>query len=455
MVQREIADRLRAAPGSRTYGAPSVLVQLACEVALLRKVDPAVFKPRPRVDSALLSLERHGHGGARTGGCKDRPQRVQGIGASRSPARSSWPAFRGWRRRAGRAPGQARARQRTRAPSSSSPQQFVALADILSRPGGPRKRSLEADGVFVIRAPGQAQPVPVPRAASRGRPARATFRCSARSRPLRPDRRLGCRRRCRRGRLPRRRGAEPGGTWRWRPFARAAGERGRLRSRSTSGSRSPPAWEAAALTRPRCCDWPGRGCPPTNDKSVSEVRRGVSPSRPSPRWPRRSGLTSRPRSSPRLRSSSGAGERVERRPDTGRVRRGTDSLRTRPGNRRASTRRRTGWGWARPGRARRLAEPAASRDRRAAAHRSTTPICSSTTSRASRGVAAARDRRGPGRSSRRPGRRARAGRGLRADGLRAVRGRRRAPTRRPARCRPGSPTPSSPRRSGGYSGEPL
>jgi 16S rRNA (adenine1518-N6/adenine1519-N6)-dimethyltransferase len=60
MVQREIADRLRAAPGSRTYGSPSVLTQLACEVRLLRKVDPAVFRPRPRVDSAILSLRRTG-----------------------------------------------------------------------------------------------------------------------------------------------------------------------------------------------------------------------------------------------------------------------------------------------------------------------------------------------------------------------------------------------------------
>jgi 16S rRNA (adenine1518-N6/adenine1519-N6)-dimethyltransferase len=58
MVQREIAERLRASPGSRTYGAPSVLVQLACEVELLRTVDRAVFKPRPRVDSALLRLRR-------------------------------------------------------------------------------------------------------------------------------------------------------------------------------------------------------------------------------------------------------------------------------------------------------------------------------------------------------------------------------------------------------------
>lgn len=60
MVQREIADRLRAGPGSRTYGAPSVLVQLACEVEFLRAVDRAVFRPRPRVDSALLRLRRRG-----------------------------------------------------------------------------------------------------------------------------------------------------------------------------------------------------------------------------------------------------------------------------------------------------------------------------------------------------------------------------------------------------------
>jgi 16S rRNA (adenine1518-N6/adenine1519-N6)-dimethyltransferase len=60
MVQREIADRLRAAPGSRTYGSPSVVAQLACEVELVRKVDPAVFKPRPRVDSAILRLRRRG-----------------------------------------------------------------------------------------------------------------------------------------------------------------------------------------------------------------------------------------------------------------------------------------------------------------------------------------------------------------------------------------------------------
>jgi 16S rRNA (adenine1518-N6/adenine1519-N6)-dimethyltransferase len=58
MVQREIADRLRASPGTREYGSPSVLVQLACEVTMLRAIDPAVFTPRPRVESALLRLRR-------------------------------------------------------------------------------------------------------------------------------------------------------------------------------------------------------------------------------------------------------------------------------------------------------------------------------------------------------------------------------------------------------------
>jgi 16S rRNA (adenine1518-N6/adenine1519-N6)-dimethyltransferase len=62
MVQREIADRLRSAPGSRVYGAPSVVVQLACSIELVRTIDRAVFRPRPRVDSALIRLERRGPG---------------------------------------------------------------------------------------------------------------------------------------------------------------------------------------------------------------------------------------------------------------------------------------------------------------------------------------------------------------------------------------------------------
>jgi 16S rRNA (adenine1518-N6/adenine1519-N6)-dimethyltransferase len=58
MVQREVAERLAAAPGSKTYGATSVLAQLSAEVKLLRKVSPKVFHPVPNVDSALLVLRR-------------------------------------------------------------------------------------------------------------------------------------------------------------------------------------------------------------------------------------------------------------------------------------------------------------------------------------------------------------------------------------------------------------
>jgi 16S rRNA (adenine1518-N6/adenine1519-N6)-dimethyltransferase len=62
MVQLEIAERLRARHGNRTYGSPSAIAQLACEVELIRRVDPAVFKPRPRVASAILRLRRIGPG---------------------------------------------------------------------------------------------------------------------------------------------------------------------------------------------------------------------------------------------------------------------------------------------------------------------------------------------------------------------------------------------------------
>jgi 16S rRNA (adenine1518-N6/adenine1519-N6)-dimethyltransferase len=58
MVQREVADRLAASPGGKSYGATSVLAQLACEVRLLRKVPRTVFHPEPNVDSALVVLRR-------------------------------------------------------------------------------------------------------------------------------------------------------------------------------------------------------------------------------------------------------------------------------------------------------------------------------------------------------------------------------------------------------------
>ncbi|MCB0857832.1 MAG: ribosomal RNA small subunit methyltransferase A [Solirubrobacterales bacterium] len=62
MVQKEIGDRLRAAPGNKTYGAPSVLIQLTGEVRQVRKVSRNVFRPQPRVDSAIIEIARTGPG---------------------------------------------------------------------------------------------------------------------------------------------------------------------------------------------------------------------------------------------------------------------------------------------------------------------------------------------------------------------------------------------------------
>ena len=58
MVQREVGDRLAAAPGGKSYGATSVLAQLACEVRFLRRVPRTVFHPEPNVESALVLMRR-------------------------------------------------------------------------------------------------------------------------------------------------------------------------------------------------------------------------------------------------------------------------------------------------------------------------------------------------------------------------------------------------------------
>jgi 16S rRNA (adenine1518-N6/adenine1519-N6)-dimethyltransferase len=58
MVQREVGERLAAAPGTAAYGAPSVLAQLSCRVRVLRSVSRTVFHPVPNVDSVLVGLER-------------------------------------------------------------------------------------------------------------------------------------------------------------------------------------------------------------------------------------------------------------------------------------------------------------------------------------------------------------------------------------------------------------
>jgi 16S rRNA (adenine1518-N6/adenine1519-N6)-dimethyltransferase len=58
MVQREIGERLFAAPGTKAYGAVSVLVQLVCERIGGRAVSRNVFVPQPNVDSMLVAFRR-------------------------------------------------------------------------------------------------------------------------------------------------------------------------------------------------------------------------------------------------------------------------------------------------------------------------------------------------------------------------------------------------------------
>jgi 16S rRNA (adenine1518-N6/adenine1519-N6)-dimethyltransferase len=56
LVQREVADRMAAPPGDKTYGALSANLQAFVQVELLRKVPPGSFNPPPAVDSAVVRV---------------------------------------------------------------------------------------------------------------------------------------------------------------------------------------------------------------------------------------------------------------------------------------------------------------------------------------------------------------------------------------------------------------
>ncbi len=59
MVQKEVADRMQAAPGSKDYGALSLAVQYYAEPYLAANVPPNCFLPRPKVGSAVVRLTRY------------------------------------------------------------------------------------------------------------------------------------------------------------------------------------------------------------------------------------------------------------------------------------------------------------------------------------------------------------------------------------------------------------
>lgn len=56
MLQKEVVDRMAAAPGSKTYGRLTVMLQARCAVEPLFGVPPGAFRPPPKVDSAVVRL---------------------------------------------------------------------------------------------------------------------------------------------------------------------------------------------------------------------------------------------------------------------------------------------------------------------------------------------------------------------------------------------------------------
>jgi 16S rRNA (adenine1518-N6/adenine1519-N6)-dimethyltransferase len=58
LVQRELADRYLASPGTRSYGVPTLKLGYYCRVDRVMQVPPTVFLPPPRVESTLLRMER-------------------------------------------------------------------------------------------------------------------------------------------------------------------------------------------------------------------------------------------------------------------------------------------------------------------------------------------------------------------------------------------------------------
>ena len=56
MLQKEVVDRMAAAPGNKVYGRLSVMLQAYCTVTPLFGVPPAAFRPSPKVDSAVVHL---------------------------------------------------------------------------------------------------------------------------------------------------------------------------------------------------------------------------------------------------------------------------------------------------------------------------------------------------------------------------------------------------------------
>jgi 16S rRNA (adenine1518-N6/adenine1519-N6)-dimethyltransferase len=136
MVQREVGERLAAAPGSGAYGLPSVLAQLACDVRVVRRIPRGVFFPVPNVDSVLVGLQRRGPAAApavRALAAAGFAHRRKALPRSLALAPGAAPGVRDRARVALEAmglPADVRAER-------LAPAQFQELAERLEGPGGP------------------------------------------------------------------------------------------------------------------------------------------------------------------------------------------------------------------------------------------------------------------------------------------------------------------------------
>lgn len=124
MVQKEVADRLVASPGSADYGLPSVAVALTARVVERFAVPPQVFVPPPQVASSVLRLDRSG----------DPPARLD---EAMELARIAFGQRRKMLRRslAGRVPEEvleAAGIDPSQRPEQVDPRQFVALAERMA-----------------------------------------------------------------------------------------------------------------------------------------------------------------------------------------------------------------------------------------------------------------------------------------------------------------------------------
>ena len=82
LVQLEVAERLAAGPGTKTYGIPSVKRAWWADADVVAKVSPTVFIPQPRVMSAVVDLRRHAPAGTEA-------ERAAGLRPDRDRASTS------------------------------------------------------------------------------------------------------------------------------------------------------------------------------------------------------------------------------------------------------------------------------------------------------------------------------------------------------------------------------